>query len=281
MAQVGDKQFKSDVWFLDSGCSNHICNRKEYFVDFNEQFSDNVKLGNNANLVVKGKGNVRLQINNQVQVITEVFFVPELKNNLLSIGQLQEKGLAVLIQCNSCKVYHPERAVIMESAMSFNCMFKVVAVPLPTGTTCFNTITEDIGQLWHCRYGHLSFKGLYMLQQQEMVLGLPQLTKPSRVCKDCLFGKQHRDPFPKKSTWRAELPLQLIHSDLCGPIQPISNSNKRYFITFIDDCSRKTWVYFLHLQSSRSPKSKLNVKQDCLLKVCVQTVVASSPHQHS
>lgn len=43
-----------------------------------------------------------------------------------------------------------------------------------------------------------------------------------------------------------ELSLQLVHSDLCGPIQPMSNSNKRYFITFIDDYSRKTWFYFLH-----------------------------------
>ena len=169
----------------------------------------------------------------------------------------------------------------MESAMSFNRMFKVAAVPLSTGTTCFNTITEDIGQLWHCRYGHLSFKGLYTLQQKEMVLGLPQLTKPSRVCKDCLLGKQHRDSFPEKSTRKAELPLQLIHSDFCGLIQPISNSNKKYFITFIDDCSRKTWVYFLNLQYSGSQKSKLNVKQDRQLKIYVQTVVARSHHQNS
>lgn len=249
MARVGDEQLQSDDWFLDSGCSNHMCNRKEYFADLNEQFADNVKLGNNAILVVKGKGNVRLQINNQIQVITEVFYVPDLKNNLLSVGQLQEKGLAVLIQHNSCKVYHPERGVIMKSAMSSNRMFKIVAVSLASGTTCFNTITEDVGQLWHCRYGHLSFNGLNTLQQKEMVVGLPQLIKPSRVCKDCLNGKQQRDPFPKKSAWRAELPLQLIHSDLCGPIQPISNSNKRYFLSFIDDCTRKTWIYFLHEKS--------------------------------
>ena len=47
------------------------------------------------------------------------------------------------------------------------------------------------------------------------------------------------------STWRASQILQLVHADICGPINPISNSKKRYLITFIDDYSRKTWVYFL------------------------------------
>lgn len=60
-----------------------------------------------------------------------------------------------------------------------------------------------------------------------------------------MAGKQHRDPFPNKASWRASQRLQLVHADISGPIKPESNSNKRYFITFIDDFSRKTWVYFL------------------------------------
>ncbi|KAH1030778.1 hypothetical protein J1N35_042952 [Gossypium stocksii] len=68
IARVEDEQLKSDDWFLDSSCSNHMCNWKECFVNFNEQFVDNVKMGENATLVVKGKGNVRLRINNQIQI---------------------------------------------------------------------------------------------------------------------------------------------------------------------------------------------------------------------
>jgi transposase InsO family protein len=67
----------------------------------------------------------------------------------------------------------------------------------------------------------------------------------SKVCEDCLVGKQWRDSFLKASTWRASAILQLVHVDICGPINPISNSKKRYLLTFIDDFSRKTWVYFL------------------------------------
>ena len=43
--------------------------------------------------------------------------------------------------------------------------------------------------------------------------------------------------------------LELVHSDICGPINPISNGGKRYFITFIDDFSRKTWVHILQEKS--------------------------------
>ena len=85
-----------DLWFLDSGCSNHMCGKKDYFSYLNDKFRDSVKLGNNAIMAVMGKGNVRLQVNGKTQIFTNVFFVPELKNNLLSIGQLQEKGLDIL-----------------------------------------------------------------------------------------------------------------------------------------------------------------------------------------
>lgn len=75
--------------------------------------------------------------------------------------------------------------------------------------------------------------------------GLPCLKTSSNVCEDCLVGKQQRDSFPREGTWRASQILELVHADICGPISPMSNSNKRYMISFIDDYSRKVWVYFL------------------------------------
>ncbi|RVW39030.1 Retrovirus-related Pol polyprotein from transposon TNT 1-94 [Vitis vinifera] len=240
-----NKTSREDTWFLDSGCSNHMCGKKDYFSDFDGTFRDSVKLGNNTSMSVLGKGNVRLKVNEMTQIITRVFYVPELKNNLLSIGQLQEKGLTILFQHGKCKVFHSQKGLIMDTKMSSNRMFMLHALSQPILSTCFNTVTEDILQLWHCRYGHLSFQGLKTLQQRKMVNGLPQFQPPSKLCKDCLVGKQHRSSIPKKNNWRSVEILQLVHANICGPINPISNSKKRYLLTFIDDFSRKTWVYFL------------------------------------
>ena len=85
-----------------------------------------------------------------------------------------------------------------------------------------------------------------------MVSGLPQIAAPSQVCEECAVGKQQRNQFPKGKSWRAKNVLEMVHSDLCGPINPSSNGGKRYIITFIDDFSRKIWVYFLQAKSDAS-----------------------------
>ena len=73
-----------------------------------------------------------------------------------------------------------------------------------------------------------------------MVVGLPQFEQPSQLCEKCIVSKQHRDNFPKGKSWRAKKVLELVHSNLCGPIKPTSNGGNRYFISFIDDFSQKT-----------------------------------------
>ena len=61
------------------------------------------------------------------------------------------------------------------------------------------------------------FGGLKTLQQKKMVDG------PSCVCGECVVSKQQRDPFPNRKSWRAKKALELIHSDICGPITATSN----------------------------------------------------------
>ncbi|KAM2507575.1 hypothetical protein ACFX1W_029877 [Malus domestica] len=214
MVFMDDNKTRSDcVWFLDSGCINHMCGKNELFCDLNEGFKDSVKLGNDASLIVQGKGIVRMEIDGIMHVITEVFYLPDLKNNLLSIGQLQEKCLAVLMQHGACKIFHPQRGLIIKTAMSHNRMFILIVrfqeQKYPV------SLVSDQSQLWHCRYGHLSWSGLKVLQQKKMVDGMPQFKAPFKVCEDCLVGKQRRDSFPKESTWRASGILQLVHADIC------------------------------------------------------------------
>jgi hypothetical protein len=82
-----------------------------------------------------------------------------------------------------------------------------------------------------------------------MVIGLPLVSCRDGVCASCVLGKHHRDSFDKRASWHASGPLQLVHSDLCGPLASPSFSGCNYFLTFIDDFSRHRWVYFLKLKS--------------------------------
>jgi hypothetical protein len=69
------------------------------------------------------------------------------------------------------------------------------------------------------------------------------------LCTGCVLDKHHWDSFEKCASWHASGPLQLVHSDLCGPLSSPSFLRCKYFLTFIDDFSRRAWVYFLKLKS--------------------------------
>ena len=82
------------VWVVDSGCSNHMTGYKEFFSTRDENFRTTVCLDNNATVQVMGKGTVDIKTRNGfVESISNVFYIPDLKANLFSISQLQEKGL--------------------------------------------------------------------------------------------------------------------------------------------------------------------------------------------
>jgi hypothetical protein len=89
-----------------------------------------------------------------------------------------------------------------------------------------------------------------MMAQKKMLKGLPSIIYPNQLCDECLVSKQFRKSFLKKSTSRASQPLQEIHVDVCGLIKPCLFGKHLYFVLFIDDYSRKTWVYFLKEKSN-------------------------------
>ena len=242
---------RKEVWFFYSGCSNHMTGNKEWFLDLEDDLSRIVKLGNDTRMAVVAKGRIRVQLNGITLVISYVYYILELKNNLLSIGQLQEKGLAILIQDGTCKVFHPRRGLIMQTDMRGSRMFYLLASIGSKNSICLQAeaVSEKEAHMWHCRFGHLNHKGLRTLSYKKMVVGLPSLKSPKKICTICLTGKQHREPVPRRSLWRASKQVRLVHSDIYGPIKPASNSDKRYILIFIDDLTRKTWLYFLHEKS--------------------------------
>jgi transposase InsO family protein len=78
-----------------------------------------------------------------------------------------------------------------------------------------------------------------------MVTGFPEIqVNHEGICKRCAQGKHVKKPFPSSDS-KAKGALDIIHSNVCGPMPTTSLSGYVYYVSFIDDFSRKTWIYFL------------------------------------
>jgi hypothetical protein len=97
--------------------------------------------------------------------------------------------------------------------------------------------------------GHLSFNNLIKVSNNQVVRGMPKIIKPSNpICKHCQHGKQTRVKFRTKE-YSTSRPLEIIHTDLCGPTKSQSLQGNHYFMLLIDDYKRMTWVAFLKHKS--------------------------------
>jgi hypothetical protein len=227
-----------EVWYLDFGSSNHMCGKKDLFVELSEGVHGNVNLGDSSKLSVEGKGKIKIcQNDGKKGYISDVYYVPNMKSNILSIGQLLEKGYTIHMENYSLILRDTRGGIVALVPMANNCMFQLHLNI--KSKKCFYGLKESESWKWHLRFGHLHFSGLKLLSSSGMVHGLPMIKPPSNFCEECILGKQARLPFPSGKSWRASSPLQLVHTDICGPIEPMSLGGNRYFITFIDDFSRK------------------------------------------
>jgi hypothetical protein len=102
---------------------------------------------------------------------------------------------------------------------------------------------ENSCELWHRILAHINYKALPYICK--VVTSLPELkVNHEGVCNGCAQGKNIKNPFPKRDN-KEEGVLELIHSDVCGPMPSTSISGYVYYVSFIDDYSCKTWMYLL------------------------------------
>ncbi|KAL5571277.1 hypothetical protein UlMin_020874 [Ulmus minor] len=151
MAYHVNEEIQSDVWCVDTSCSNHMCGSKSSFSYLNEGFHSTVSFGDCSTVKVTGKGDINIRTKNGfVETISNVFYVPDLKSNLLSAGQLQEKGYVITIQKGACEIYDPLRGAIAVVQMSSNRLFPL---KIRTSQPCLMAEVKDPAWLWHFRYG--------------------------------------------------------------------------------------------------------------------------------
>ncbi|WVZ83459.1 hypothetical protein U9M48_030605 [Paspalum notatum var. saurae] len=245
-AYLGDAGDRPDdgVWYLDTGASNHMTGNGEAFCELNRDVTGQVKFGDGSTVDIVGRGVITFAARGGGhRTLTDVYYIPRLRSNIISLGQLDEDGCQVVIGHGVLRVRDPEKELLVKVPRSTNRLYKAVrSIARPAALLA---CAGDDTWRWHERYGHLGFDGLKKLTRGAMVRGLPQLDHPDQLCEVCLAGKQRRGAFPKEAKYRAKERLDLVHGDLCGPVSPATHGGRRYFLLLVDDVSRYMWLVLL------------------------------------
>lgn len=250
-SEVGKYVKSEELWILDSGASAHMSYNLNYFNNFCESVHNEViRLGNNLELPIKGRGNINIQrlINGKWLggEINDVLYVPDLKKNLLSEGVMASKGMKIIKMKNQADIYNCEDELIGTAVRSTNnlyhMLFKTASSPEA------NISLKNNLKVWHQRTGHINLKALCELSNRGLIEKLDISEKDEFFCEGCQYGKQHRFPFNQKE-YKATKPAELIYSDICGPMSVQSVGGANYFILMKDDFSGFRTVNFLKHKS--------------------------------
>jgi hypothetical protein len=152
-----DRDEDDDVWVLDTGSSDHMTGRWDVSLDTSN--GGTVRFGDGSLVAIKSMGFVMLQTKKDGhKVLTEVYFIPKLKSNIVSLGQLEEGGCKVVLEDGYCSVFDVERTLLAHAPHVGNRLY-LLKVHLAT-PICLAAKTSDKAWLWHGSYGHLNFRAL-------------------------------------------------------------------------------------------------------------------------
>ena len=228
-------------WVLDSGCTFHMCPYKNYLTEYHDLDGGRVMMGNNAMCKIISIGNIRLKLHDEtIRELKQVRFVPELKRNLISLGMLDQMGYSVKIEYGEMMII--KGTEIIMKGLRKNGVF-VLDGKVVTGEVGVSVdANTDKTRLWHLRLGHIGVRGLKELDKQGLLEG--DKIGDLEFCESCVLGKTTRASF-NRSIHKSNDKLEYVHSDLWGPSQQVSLGGNSYFLSIIDDYSRRVWVYTL------------------------------------
>ncbi|GFZ19218.1 hypothetical protein Acr_27g0009570 [Actinidia rufa] len=230
----------SDEWILDSGCSYHMSPYRDLFSSLEEFDGGIVLMGNDNACKTRGIGTIRLKMfDGTIRVLTDVRYVPDLKKNLLSLGTLDSKGYKVTMEGGILKVVRGA-LVAMKGTRKGNLYFLDGSTVTGRVVVSNSSDESDTSRLWHMLLGHPGEKALQTLVRQGVLKGAK--TGQINFCEHCVLGKQTRVKFGT-AIHQTEGILDYVHTDIWGPTRTSSLGGRHWFVTFIDDFSRRVWVY--------------------------------------
>ncbi|KAM2916321.1 hypothetical protein FF1_045250 [Malus domestica] len=170
-----------EVWYIDSGCSNHMTAHESLFIDIDTNFTGKVKMGDGNIVKATGRGTLVINTKKGRRCIREVMLVPGLDENLLSVGQMMEHGYFLLFEGTVVEIYDDKSLSNLVTKMEVkNRSFPLVLKYLEE-VAKRASVTSSM-KLWHKRLGHLNMTNLQNLQKDEMVQGIPKMDQCNETC---------------------------------------------------------------------------------------------------
>jgi transposase InsO family protein len=238
---------KFSSWLLDSACCNHMTPYPSFFSHTSSaRHAPTIHTANGSTMLVRSIGTVSTS---QLS-ISDVFHVPKLSYNLLSVGQLAELGYRIILDYFGCIVQDPRTGQELGTSRRIGRLFEISSLRLPATGVFAATSSSPSLSLWHSRLGHASSSRVQQLVSRGL---LGPVSKDNFDCVSCQLGKQPALPFQNSESMSTGI-FDLIHSDVWGPSPITSLGGSRYFVVFVDDYSRYSWVFLM-----RSRDELLNI----------------------
>ena len=225
---------------------------KSLLSEFEEKAGPAVSYGDGNLGQTLGYGNI--EIGNVI--IEKVALVSGLKHNLLSISQITDRGYHVNFMKDHCEIINKKTQKIILTGYRHGNIYEANLSSTTDGKVIclLSKASASESWIWHKKLSHLNFSNLNELVRKDLVRGLPKVMfNADGLCDACQKAKQRRTSFKNKTESSIDEPLHLLHLDLFGPVNVLSDQQKRYALVIVDEYTRFTWVYFL-FQKDETPE---------------------------
>ena len=212
-----------------------------------------LRMGNSARVAAVALGVVNLMLPSRDYLsLEECHYVPSIVKNIISISCLDKMGYTLISKDQCCSIYLGSKLVVAAPLVNGLYLIDVSSYNLQMDVALKKS-KQGVNEayLWHCRLGHVG-DGRFQNLHKDAYLGAFDC-ESFATCESCIMGKLPKSPFSGIGE-RAKGVLELIHSDVCGPIPVQARSGSFYFITFSNDFSRFGWVYLMRYKSEAFEK---------------------------